>query len=113
MEILFDEPLSAIPHKNGHLIPPALPKATMSLSNAPRTQTTASASAWDNLPAELKLAVLDNLGASDTRSLALVDRQSHALCVPVLFRVSGLQLCTACSSVDIDADRGHPFDGRT
>lgn len=47
-----------------------------------------SAIAWGVLPAELRLAVQDRLPVADIRALALVDKQSHELCLPHLFRVS-------------------------
>lgn len=46
--------------------------------------------AWDGLPAEMKLSIVDLLDFDSIQSLAMVNRESYTLCVPSIFRVSAL-----------------------
>ncbi|KAJ7190944.1 hypothetical protein GGX14DRAFT_482223 [Mycena pura] len=41
---------------------------------------------WHTLPAEMQLAVVDNLDLADARVFSAVDQRTYAVCVPVLFR---------------------------
>lgn len=42
--------------------------------------------AWDGLPAEMKLSIVDLLDFDSIQSLAMVNRESYTLCVPSIFR---------------------------
>ncbi|PCH33821.1 hypothetical protein WOLCODRAFT_94261 [Wolfiporia cocos MD-104 SS10] len=46
----------------------------------------AATSAWNSLPAEMKLAVADLLDFHDVKSLSTVNKETYSLCVPSIFR---------------------------
>jgi hypothetical protein len=45
---------------------------------------------WHSLPTEMKFALVDILDSLSLRSFAMVERETHALCVPALFKVCNL-----------------------
>jgi hypothetical protein len=46
-----------------------------------------AAVSWATLPAEMQLAVVDNLAQRDLLALARTDRTTYATCIPALFQV--------------------------
>ena len=66
------------------------------------------APSWTSLPAEMKLAIVDQLDLDDVRALAKVNHESYQLSIPSLFRVCTPQSFATMAVISPPTVRPHP-----